>query len=156
ARISYDSGGTPFAQVPEFVLGDSLNAIYRLPQNTNVKLTILDASNNSVINNAQVLDANQHVLANNIVNTGPRTPNFWPPTPYETCVSTSVRLAVPVGSISRIPFLSFMGVGSDAQAQGYYKALDAGLTFSGGNWSGGTHSTLGDWWAQAGYAADGS
>jgi len=153
ARVSYDSGGTPFAQTPEFTLGDALNAIYRLPDNTNVKITLLDATNNSVVGTAKLLDANQHVLANNVVNTGPASTPLWPNTPYDNCVTTSVRLDVPAGSISRIPFLSFEGEGTEDQAVGYYQALDSALHFDPvtKTWSGGTHSTLGDWWAQAGF-----
>jgi hypothetical protein len=153
ARVSYDSGGTPFAQTPEFVLGDALNAIYRLPENTNVKITVLDATNNTVVGSAKLLDVNQQVLPNNIVNTGPATQPLWPPTPYDNCITVSIRLDVPVGNISRIPFLSFKGKGSEQLTVGYFKVLDPGLTFDAGTktWSGGTRSTLGAWWTQAGF-----
>jgi hypothetical protein len=156
ARISFVSGPTPFAQTPEFQLGDALNAVYRLPANDNVQITILDATNNNAIGTAQLLDVNQAVLANNVVNTGPPTMPLWPPTPYDNCVTTSVRLPVPSGSISEIPFLSFELTGTDAQAIGYYQGLDSGLSYNGTTWSGGTHSTLGAWWQQAGFASDGS
>ena len=153
ARVTYDSGGTPFAQTPEFVLGDALNAIYRLPENTNVKITVLDATNNNVVNAAKLLDVNQQVLANNVINTGPASQPLWPATPYENCATASIRLDVPVGNISRIPFLQFKGVGSEPLTVGYYKGLDSGLSFDANTqtWSGGTHSTLGAWWTQAGF-----
>ena len=115
----------------------------------------------------QLLDVAQTVLPSNQVNTGPATPDLFPPVPYATCVSTSIRLPIPTGSISRIPFLSFFsnpapsGSPPDYQARAavaYYKALDGG-TFGptnpadftqGGTWSGGTRSTLSAWLSQAG------
>jgi hypothetical protein len=156
ARVSFSSGPTPFAQTPEFLLGDSLNAIYRLPANDNVQVTILDATNNNAIPSAQLFDANQAPLNGNIVNTGAPSTPLWPAIPYDSCVTTSVRLAVPTGSISQIPFLTFPAIGTDPQAIGYYSGIDPAMTYNGTTWSGGTHSTLGAWWSQAGFASDGS
>jgi Carboxypeptidase regulatory-like domain/Bacterial Ig domain len=162
ARVAWESGGTQFTQQPEFLLGDALNAIYRLPPNTNVRIRIFDAVSNLEVASAQLLDATQTVLPNNVVNTGAPSLPLWPPTPFENCVTTSARLPLPVGSISLIPFLSFEGVGTLDQAVGYYRGLDPGLVFSpnaadtnGGTFSGGTRSTLGAWWAQAGFNASG-
>lgn len=153
ARISFVSGPTPFVQQPEFVLGDALNAVERLPQNDVVNIAILDATTSAPVGVAQLLDANQQVLAGNNVNTGPSTPDFWPPPPYANCVTTSVRLQVPSGPYTTIPFLTFYdGIGDLATTEGYYQALDPGLSHDGvGHWSGGTHDTLGNWWLQAGF-----
>jgi hypothetical protein len=140
------------------VLGDSLNAFYRLPANSDVKVRIFDAVTSAELASARLLDANQQTLVGNVVNTGAPNADLWPPTPYEGCVTTSIRLDVPSGSISRIPFLTFYGVGSENGAVGYYRKLDSGLTYDSGTqtYSGGTRSTLGAWWLQAGFGADGS
>jgi len=162
ARVVWDSGGTSFVQQPEFLLGDALNAMYRLPPNTNVRVRIFDAGTNAELTSAQLLDASQAVLTNNVVNTGAASLPLFPTAPFDNCVTTSVRLPVPVGSVSRIPFLSFTLAGSLDQAVGYYRGLNSGLTFTpnaadpnGGTYSGGTVSTLGAWWAQAGFDASG-
>jgi hypothetical protein len=156
ARVTYVSGGTPFAQTFEDLLGDALNVVRRLPENTNVKIAVIDPATNTEIVTAKLLDVNQQVLPGNVVNTGPATTPIFADTPYENCVTTSVRLDVPVGSISRIPFLSFKGEGTKDAAVGYYKGLDPAMTFDESDplnptWSGGTHSTLGDWWGLAGF-----
>jgi hypothetical protein len=55
------------------------------------------------------------------------------------------------GAVNRTMFLSYYEPSSDAQAQAYYKALDPQMSFS-NSWTGGTHSNLKDWLAQAGFA----
>jgi hypothetical protein len=84
--------------------------------------------------------------------------------PYANCKTASVRLPLPEGSVSRIDFLQFYaGVGALDQAVGYYKGLDPAMVFTadatspnGGTWSGGNHSTLGAWWALAGFDTNGA
>jgi hypothetical protein len=156
ARITYVSGGTPFAQTFEGALGDALNVVRRLPENTNIKIAVIDSATNLEVVTAKLLDADQQVLPGNVLNTGPATTPIFADTPYENCVTVSVRLDLPVGSISRIPFLAFKGEGSKDQAVGYYQVLDPAMTFDESDpldptWSGGNHSTLGDWWGQAGF-----
>jgi hypothetical protein len=166
ASASFVSGPTSFAQTNDVLLDDSLNTIRRLPQNDVVQINVTDntAQRNPV--SVQLLDVNQAVLPSNQVNTGPATPDLFPPVPYASCVSTSIRLPIPTGSISRIPFLSLFsnpapqGSPPDYQARAavaYYRALDGG-TFApnnpadftqGGTWSGGTRSTLTAWLSQA-------
>jgi len=114
------------------------------------------------VTSAQLLDADQNLLPNNVVNTGAASTPLWPPAPYDNCVSSSVRLPLPVGSLSQIPFLSFELTGSLDQAVGYYLGTDPGLIFTpngtdanGGTYSGGTRSTLGAWWSQAGFDVNG-
>lgn len=169
AFATYVSGPVPFAQTNDFLLDDSLNVIRRLPQNSAIQIHVTDNTAAKNVVNVQLLDVNQAVLAGNQVNTGPSTPDLFPPVPYASCITTSIRLPVPTGSISRIPFLSFFsnptGPGSPPPADyiaratvAYYRALDGG-TFTptnpadftqGGTWSGGTRSTLTAWLNQAG------
>jgi hypothetical protein len=167
-RVSYDSQGTPFDQTYEGDLKDSVNAIRRLPPNTNIKIEVRDLENNE-ITYARLLDANQQVLADNVVNTGPATEPLYAVTPYSNCVTTSIRLRPDLSdsSLSGIfPFLSArygsVRLSNDPNdpelilredAERYYQALDPGLSFDASTeiWSGGTHSTLGDWWTQAGF-----
>jgi tyrosinase len=96
-RIRYNSGPTPFGQTPILVLNDPVNAVFRLPANTNVLLELLDA-NNGVAGNLVVEDPPGTPLVNNVVNTGPPIPPgqpLCPPAPYKSCKPLRLRLVVP-------------------------------------------------------------
>ena len=96
-RIRYHSGGTPFGQVPTFVMNDPLNAAYRLPANTNVLLELLNSSD-EVLSNLVVEDPAGTALVNTVVNTGPALApgsNLWPPSPYTTCKQIKLKLGAP-------------------------------------------------------------
>ncbi|VAW99781.1 hypothetical protein MNBD_GAMMA21-2336 [hydrothermal vent metagenome] len=96
-RIRYHSGGTPFGQVPTFVMNDALNAAYRLPANTNVLLEMLNASD-EVLSNMVVEDPVGTPTVNNVVNTGTAIPSgdsLWPPSPYTPCKPVTLRMASP-------------------------------------------------------------
>jgi len=96
-RIRYHSGGTPFGQVPTFVMNDPLNAAYRVPANTNVLLELMNAAD-EVYGNLVVEDPAGNPLVNTVVNTGPPIPtgnSLWPPPPYTDCKPITLRLASP-------------------------------------------------------------
>jgi len=96
-RIRYHSGGTAFGQTPTFFMNDTVNAAYRLPALTNVRLELL-AANNQVFGNLIVEDPPGSSLVNTVVNTGvPLAPgqSLWPPAPYNTCKSIRIRLGLP-------------------------------------------------------------
>lgn len=96
-RIRYHSGGTPFGQVPTFVMNDTLNAAYRLPANTNVLLELLNSSD-QVFGNLVVEDPPGTALINNVVDTGAALPSgssLWPPAPYSPCKPLILRFGSP-------------------------------------------------------------
>lgn len=93
-RIRYHSDGTPFGQVPTFVMDATLNAAYRLPALTNVLLEVLTASD-EVYGNLVVEDPAGTPLVNDVVNTGPALApgdSLWPPSPFTTCKPILLRL----------------------------------------------------------------
>ncbi len=108
-----------------------------------------------------LLDVNQAVVASGNFQTGPATNPHYPPPPYSNCITVSVRVTTLGGAIGTIPFLSqytFGDIGDSATTSGYYLALDPGMTYNAGThvYSGGNHSTLGDWWQNvAGFGANG-
>lgn len=96
-RIRYHSAGTPFGQVPTFVMDATLNAAYRLPANTNVLLELLTPSG-EVLSNLVVEDPAGTPVVNAVVNTGaPLAPgsSLWPPSPYTPCKPITLRLGSP-------------------------------------------------------------
>jgi len=96
-RIRYHSGGTPFGQTPILVMNDPVNAVFRLPSNTNVLLELLDAANH-VFGNLVVEDPVGTPTVNNVVNTGPAIPaghTLWPGPPYTDCHPVLLRLGLP-------------------------------------------------------------
>ena len=151
-RARYDSGPELFVQTPELVLDNTLNALWRLPPNDNIKLEGLDPTTNAVMGNMSVLDNGTTPVANNVVNVGGPTTPLWPGPPFSNCHPVTVKLDVPNWlGFPGSPFLTYASPGTDAQAIGYYQAVNPGSTYNAGTqtWSGGTRSTLGDWWTQA-------
>jgi hypothetical protein len=158
-RVTHVAGPTFFAPQGPFPLWDALNVIKRLPPNSTVHLQVTDNASNPVPG-LILLDGAQHVVASGDFPTGPATLPHFPPTPYANCTTVSVRITDLSGPIGTIPFLSqytFGDIGDSATTSGYYLALDAAMTYDAPThtYSGGTHSTLGDWWQQAGFGADG-
>lgn len=139
-RVS-DPTGSIFSQTFEFVLDAGLNAVYRLPANTDVRLQLLDADGTSYDSTILLEEVPGVPLASDIVNTGPAIPageTLWPEEPYETCKLVILREANEPTSTA---FLAFKGAGSAADAEGYYSAVDPD----------GTRQTLGQWWQTNGF-----
>ena len=96
-RIRYHSGGTAFGQVPVLVMNDPLNAVYRLPANTNVLLELLTPGD-QVLGNLVVEDPAGNPLVSTVINTGPPLPSgssLWPPHPYTPCKAITVKIETP-------------------------------------------------------------
>lgn len=111
--------------------------MYRLPANTDVRLERLDGDGTAYDGTVLLEETPGVPLAGNIVNTGPPIPSgetLWPEEPYETCKLVILREAAAPTANS---FLAFKGAGSEAQATGYYDAVDP-LD---------ERLTLGDWWS---------
>ncbi len=141
-----DPTGTNFTQTFDFVLDRPLRGIYRVPANINVRLELFDPMGNQY-GNLVLEEVPGTPLPGNIVNSGPPIPagqTLWPDEPYDTCKLVILRLDV---EANPSVFLTFKGEGSQAQANGYYQAVDP------------THAraTLGGWWAANGFTlgADG-
>ncbi len=145
-----DPTGSVFPQGFEFVLDAGINAVYRLPANTDVRLELFNA--NGTPYNAPVLleEVPGEPLPGNVVNTGPPIPagdSLWPPEPYETCKLVILREANEPTAIS---FLNQKGAGNLAQAEGYYAAVDPDENGDGL----GERTTLGAWWNKNGFVFD--
>jgi hypothetical protein len=156
-RVSYESGPTPFVQVPELLLDQVDNALFRLPANDTVKIQVFDAAGNVPIGDAIVLDNGITPAPGGVVNLGGPTLPLFPGPPFANCHPVVIALQVPAwGGFSSSPFLTYPG-GSEPLALGYYAAVDPGTSFNAGTqtWSGGTRDTLGDWWSQAGFGPNG-
>ena len=141
-----DPTGTVFGQSFDLVLDAAINAVYRLPANTNVKLELFDPQGNA-ITSLLVEEVPGTPLANNIINTGPAIPaggNLWPDPPYDDCKLAVLRLDV---QATPSIFLTFKEVGTQAQAAGYYATVDPNNL----------RTTLGAWWSTNGFTlgADG-
>lgn len=83
-------------------------------------------------------------LPGNTVNTGPALPSgesSFPPEPYEPCKLVILREANEPTANS---FLVYKGKGSQAQADGYYAAVDPNNE----------RTTLGAWWSKNGFTFD--
>jgi cytochrome c5 len=139
-----DPTGAVFSQVFELVLDAGLNAVYRLPANTNVRLELLKADGTPYGSTVLLEEVPGVPLASNIVGTGAPIPagqSLWPPEPYETCKLVILREA---NAPTANSFLAFKGAGSLAQAEGYYSAVDP-LN---------ERTTLGAWWSKNGFVFD--
>lgn len=135
-----------FGQAYEGVLDAGINAVFRLPNNTDVQLTLKNADN-SPYGGAVLLEEVPGVpLPSNTVNTGPPLPpgqSSFPPEPYEPCKLVILREANEPTANS---FLVFKGKGTQAQADGYYAAVDPNNE----------RTTLGAWWTKNGFTFDAS
>ena len=135
-----------FSQSFEGVLDAGINAVFRLPANTDVRLQLLDADS-SPYDGALLLEEEPGVpLPSNIVNTGPPLPagqSSFPPEPYEPCRLVIMREA---NAPTANSFLVFKGKGDLAQANGYYSAVDPNNE----------RTTLGAWWSKNGFIFDAS
>lgn len=139
-----DPTGTVFAQAFEFVLDAGINAVYRLPANTNVRLQLFNANASPYSGTVLLEEVPGVPLAGNIVNTGAAIPagqTLWPPEPYETCKLVILREA---NAPTANSFLVFKGKGTLAQANGYYSAVDPNNE----------RTTLGAWWTKNGFVFD--
>lgn len=149
-----DPTGTVFGQSFEFVLDAALNAVYRLPSNTDVRLELFDAENNQ-FTGLILEEVPGTPLSGNIVNSGPPIPpgqTLWPEEPYDACKLVILRLDEQADPSI---FLTFMGEGNEAQANAYYTAVDPPDPAAG--FPNGRRTTLGDWWETNGFTigADG-
>ena len=139
-----DPTGAVFSQSFEFVLDAGINAVYRLPANTNVQLDLLNANNTPYGAPVLLEEVPGVPLPGNVVNTGPPIPpgqTLWPPEPYETCKLVILREA---NEPTALAFLAFKGAGSSALTQGYYAAVDPNNE----------RTTLGAWWNKNGFTFD--
>jgi len=139
-----DPTGAVFTQSFEFVLDAGINAVYRLPSNTNVRLELLDADGSAYDSTILLEEVPGVPLAGNVVNTGPPIPpgqSLWPPEPYEPCKLVILREA---NEPTANAFLAFKGAGSEALANGYYAAVDPNNE----------RTTLGAWWTKNGFVFD--
>ncbi len=139
-----DPTGTVFTQSFEFVLNAGINAVYRLPSNTDVRLELFNADGTPYAGTVLLEEVPGVPLAGNIVNTGAPIPpgqTFWPPEPYETCKLVILREA---NAPTADAFLIFKGAGDAATTTGYYKAVDPNDE----------RLTLGDWWSKNGFVFD--
>ena len=145
-----DPTGAVFTQAFEFVLDAGMNAVYRLPANTDVRLDLLDADG-SPYDGVVLLEEIPGVpLAGNVVNTGAPIPagqSLWPPEPYEPCKLVILREANEPTATS---FLAFKGAGNLAQAEGYYSVVDPDENGDGV----GERTTFGAWWTKNGFVFD--
>jgi hypothetical protein len=149
-RVSDVPGGIDFAQVKEVVLDGPLNAIYRIPALTSVKLEIFD-SNHNLLSNVILEDGNTvgvigTVLAGNVVQSGPASADLWPPPPYTDCKPVTLKLNALWGGYPGSPFLTFRGTGSAANADAYYAFVSP---------TAGARDTLEQWWVTNGFSATG-
>jgi len=139
-----DPTGTVFTQTFEGVLDAGINAVFRLPAATDVRLQLFNADS-SPYGGAVLLEEVPGVpLAGNIVNTGPPIPAgqpSFPPEPYEPCKLVILREA---NAPTANAFLVFKGAGDLAKANGYYGAVDPN----------GERTTLGAWWSKNGFVFD--
>ena len=159
ARFAFPS----LAQTYDVPIDEALSVLRRIPPNeAGATVTILDSAGSTVSG----LDVYQFDFASGqtplpqsggsytFTSGGIVAGNFTLLRPYEGCQTLSVRRTNPSN-----PDLLFLqrsyGVGSDALTQGYYSGLDPAMSFAGGTWSGGTHATLGDWWAASGFSNTG-
>lgn len=130
-----------FGQAFEGVLDAGINAVFRLPSNTDVQLTLKQADGTAYPNAILLEETPGNPLAGNTVNTGAALASgqsSFPPEPYEPCKLVILREAnEPTASA----FLAFKGNGSEALADGYYAAVDPLAE----------RTTLGAWWAKNGF-----
>jgi hypothetical protein len=141
-----DPTGTVFTQTFEGVLDAGINAVFRLPATTDVRLELFDANGSPYTGNLLLEEVPGVPLAGNIVNTGPPIPggqSSFPPEPYEPCKLVILREA---NEPTANAFLAFKGAGDLANANGYYGAVDPNNE----------RLTLGTWWDKNGFTFDAS
>jgi hypothetical protein len=157
AYVSY--GGTA-VQVKETPLnGDQYHAIYRIPY-----APPAPPPNSVRLELRGTYGGQEVVLLNNVINTDARPKmtgtNLWPPYPYAECGDVVTLQADPVnlpyyGDIDATgrpafltgPFGQFLPADGEQVATDYYNTVDPGNA---------TNPTLGAWWTNHGFAADGS
>ena len=161
--------GVDFAQVKTMTLAGEttrntggLNAVFRVPENSDVKFEILDSAGN-LLPNVVVEDGNTYtiaggtVLPGNIVNAGAASPVNWPPFPYTGCKPVTLKLqaqdlwaSYPSSAFldlrSPLPADAPSAAAADADAQAYYASIDPSSN----------RTTLTDWYSQNGFDANGN
>lgn len=142
--------GVEFATVKEVVLDGPLNAVYRIPASSRVKLTVLDAGGtllpNVILEDGNTTGAIGVPLAGNQVDSGPANPDLWPLEPYGSCKPVTLKLDALWAGYPGSPFLTFKDFGaSAASADAYYAAVDP-LSL---------RTTLAGWWSENGFDAAG-
>ena len=149
-RVSDVPGGVDFAQVKEVVMDGELNAIFRIPELTDIKIEILDADHNLLTNvileDGNTVGALGVALADNIVQSGPATADLWPPEPYTDCKPVTVKLNALWDGYPGSPFFTFRGEGTEADADAYYAFVSP---------TAGARDTLQQWWATNGFSVTG-
>lgn len=141
--------GVEFATVKEVVLDGPLNAVYRTPANSRVKLTVLDAGGtvlpNVILEDGNTTGAIGVPLAGNEVDPGPANPDLWPDPP-SSCKPVTLKLNALWAGYPGSPFLTFKDFGANAaSAAAYYAAVDPGSL----------RTNLADWWSVNGFDAAG-
>lgn len=137
-----DPTSAVFTQTYEGVLDAGINAVFRLPSNTDVRLQLFEANGDPYPGPVLLEEVPGVPLADNIVNTGPPIAGDpFPPEPYEPCKLVIMREA---NAPTANSFLVFKGAGNLAQTDGYYGAVDPGDD----------RLTLGDWWNENGFTFD--
>ncbi|MEO8066481.1 MAG: hypothetical protein ABI599_02185 [Flavobacteriales bacterium] len=144
-RITDPTGAT-FSQSFDLVLDAGLNAVYRLPPNTNVKLELFNPDGSAATNvifEEKIGEPLQPIA--DVVNTGPPIPagdDWRVPLPYETC---HLVVVLPDFRVETDKFLVFKGAGNAAQADAYHLAVDPQ----------GLRDNLGEWWDVNGFTFPG-
>jgi hypothetical protein len=141
--------GVEFATVKEVVLDGPLNAVYRIPANSKVKLTVLDAGGtvlpNVILEDGNTTGAIGVPLAGNEVDPGPANPDLWPDPPL-SCKPVTLKLNALWAGYPGSPFLTFKDFGANAaSAAAYYDVVDPGDL----------RTNLADWWSVNGFDAAG-
>ncbi|HYE06644.1 MAG TPA: carboxypeptidase regulatory-like domain-containing protein [Planctomycetota bacterium] len=145
-----DPTGTAFSQAFEFILDSEFNALYRLPDNTDVKVELRDDLNQP-IGNVVIKDAGGTVLPGGIINTGGPVSDPFPAPDSGVCTLVRIDLALPPwAGAPGIPFLNLLyhydpaeAALNEARTDGYYAKIDPN----------GERDTLGEWWAKNGFDA---
>jgi hypothetical protein len=135
-----------FSQAFEGVLDAGINAVFRLPSNTDVQLQLKNANGSAYPNPVLLEEQPGFPLPGNVVNTGAPLASgqsSFPPEPYEPCKLVILREP---NEPSANQFLIYKDAGSAAKTAGYYQAVDPN----------GERTTLGAWWAKNGFTLDGN
>jgi hypothetical protein len=162
-RVSDVPGqGVDFATVKEVVLDGPLNAVFRIPANSKVKLDVLDTHGtllpNVIVEDGDTTGAIGTPLTGNQVTAGAPDPDLWPPFPYTNCKPVTLKLNALWAGYPSSPFLTFKQTGVDPasfpNAAGlYYATADPPDTAAG--FPNGRRTTLADWWKINGFDASG-
>lgn len=140
-RVS-NPGGASFTQSFDFVLDAGINAVYRLPANTDVTLELLEPDGSPYGAPVTLQEKLGEDLTSNVVNTGPAIPSgqsLWPDEPYvPPCKLVILREA---NEPTAVAFLNRKGPGTKAQAIAYYQAVDPNSL----------RTTLRGWWETNGF-----